>query len=123
VVNQDDVIAKLERLQQLRDAGVITQAELETQKAALLGQPALNTCAGCGAPLQVTADRRCIYCGTVAPATSAAVPVSDDPLADSLYAAYPGKKIFAIKELRTQTGLDLKEAKDRIDAAERRAQR
>jgi hypothetical protein len=123
VVNQDDVIARLERLQQLRDAGVITQAELETQKAALLGHAGPVTCTGCGAPLQVTADGRCIYCGTAAPQPSRGVQVSDDQLADSIYAAFPGKKIAAIKELRARTGLDLKDAKDRIEAAERRAQR
>ena len=123
MVDEDDVIAKLERLAHLRDAGVLTQAELEAQKAALLGQPAYGptTCPGCGAPLQVNADRRCVYCGAAAPAGSNAVPVSNDALADACWAAHPGNKIEAIKALRAKTNLDLKAAKERIEAAAARA--
>lgn len=125
MVNQDEVIAQLERLQKLRDAGVLTQAELDSQKAALLGQPATptNRCAGCGAPLQVNPDWRCIYCGTPAPQSSAAPRLAggNESLADAIFAQYPDKKIMAIKELRGKTGLGLKEAKDLIDAAEQRA--
>ena len=121
MVNQDDVITRLERLQQLRDAGVLTQAELESQKAALLGQAAPATCGECGAPLLVTPDRRCTYCGTPAPAASEPAQVSDDALADSIWAAHRDNKIAAIKELRAQTSLNLYEAKGRIEAAERRS--
>jgi hypothetical protein len=121
VSDQAELIAKLERLQQLRDAGVLTQVELEAQKAALLGHPTM-TCPGCGAPLQVvTADQRCIYCGMAAPQGAQVTVLSDDSLADAIWAANRNTKIKAIKELRERTGLGLKEAKERIDAAERRS--
>jgi hypothetical protein len=127
VASPEDVIGQLERLQNLRDSGVITQAELDAQKAALIGGPHLASCEGCGAPLKVTPAGRCVYCGTVAPpAAAAGAPVAaagNDAIADALFAANPGKKIQAIKALREQTGLGLKEAKDLIDQAERRAGR
>lgn len=128
MVDQDDVIAKLEKLRELRDAGVLSQAELETQKAALLGQVGQATCSGCGAPLQLTPERCCVYCGTFAPGTAQAqfaAPAAggNAALADAIFARNPTKKIQAIKELRQATGLGLKEAKDLIDAAEQRARR
>jgi ribosomal protein L7/L12 len=119
VSNTDDVIAKLERLQGLRDSGVLTQAELESQKAALLA--GASTCAECGAQLQVNANGACIWCGTPAPRGAPAAVVSEDALADSIVAAHPDNLISAIKELRQQTGLGLKEAKERIEAAQCRA--
>lgn len=124
MADADDVITKLERLQRLRDAGVLTQAELETQKAALLGRPDTATCTGCGAPLQVTPDGRCIYCGTVAAGGAhgaAVVLAGNDAIADACWAANRDKKIVAIKVVREKTGLGLKEAKDLVEAAERRS--
>jgi hypothetical protein len=121
-----DVIDKLERLQKLRDSGVITQAELDTEKAALLSSAAAGAvvvCAGCGAPIQLNALGRCVYCGAPGPAGAgpASSAGSPDELADRIYAAHPDQMIVAIKELRAETGLDLKDAKKRIEAARARA--
>ncbi len=133
----DDIIGDLERLAKLRDSGVLTQAEFDAQKARLLGgtpapaqSPAVavgvavtpSACPGCGAPLQLDAAGRCVYCQRWAD-TGAGAPTAatdGDALADSIARAYPDKEIMAIKELRAATGLGLKEAKDQIEAAYRR---
>jgi hypothetical protein len=127
----DDTIEALERLAGLRDSGVLTQPEFEAQKARLLagaGGPAPATaaiCPGCGAPLQLDPFGRCAYCGHVqppgAPESAPSGSSSPEALAEAIFRAMPDRKIQAIKELRGKTGLGLKEAKDLIDAAERRA--
>ena len=125
----DDIIGDLERLTKLRDAGALTEAEFESQKARLLGTgrqpPQASTCQSCGAPLQLDAAGRCIYCQHLhvgaAPAGAVASPTgSSDASDDAIARAYPDKEIMAIKELRAATGVGLKEAKDRIEAAYRR---
>jgi len=128
VNSSDDVLGQLERLQRLLESGVLTQAEFDLQKQSLLSassQPVRDAgrCAGCGAPLKVSPDGRCVYCGTVAPADAppAAVQGSLAEMAGTIWAAHPDKKIQAIKELRERTGLGLKEAKDAIDEAALRA--
>jgi hypothetical protein len=122
----DDVIGDLERLAKLRDSGVLTPAEFEAQKARLLStaarpQQASEQCAGCGAPLQLDGAGRCIYCHHLHVAAAAvSVGGNSDAADDAIASANPGNKIGAIKELREVTGLGLKDAKDRIDAAYRR---
>jgi hypothetical protein len=137
-VAMDDVIADLERLTRLRDAGALTQAEFEAQKARLLdpgaGAGAAGTagpprCAGCGAPLQLDVTGHCVYChelqpaaagAPLAPGAAASMPSSADAADDEIVRLHPKNKIEAIKALRQQTGLDLKAAKDRIEASYRR---
>lgn len=130
----DDVIADLERLTRLRDAGALTQAEFDAQKARLL-DPGVGAgaaparCAGCGAPLQLDVTGHCVYCHELQPSSAgvplahgaaASTPGSADAAADEIVRLHPKNKIEAIKALRQQTGLDLKAAKDRIDASYRR---
>jgi hypothetical protein len=130
----DDTIEALERLAKLRDGGVLTQAEFDAQKARLLAgsgsggdaAAASGVCPGCGAPLQLDPFGRCAYCGHVslpggAPAAFGGAPTSQEALADAIFRAVPDNKIMAIKQLREKTGLGLKEAKDLMDDAERRA--
>lgn len=133
----DDVIADLERLTRLRDAGALSQAEFDAQKARLLdpaagaaaGAAAASVrCVGCGAPLQLDTTGHCVYCHELQPSaagmpfargSAASIPGSADAADDEIARTHPNK-IEAIKALRQQTGLDLKGAKDRIEAAYRR---
>ena len=86
-----DITSELERLVQLRDSGALTVEEFESQKARVLATPE-----------SVTAD----------PA-----PFGVDPVADEIVRATQPKKMLAMKRLREQTGVDVREAKSRIDAS------
>lgn len=117
-----DIIDDLERLARLREAGALTQEEFDAQKARVLNGAA-DLCAGCGAPLHLDAEGYCAYCHEPASPVQGAVtsrPGSDDATDDAIARANPKKRINAIKILRQQTGLGLREAKDRMDAAYRR---
>ena len=86
-----DITSELERLVQLRDSGALTVEEFESQKARVLATPE-----------SVTTD----------PALFGV-----DPVADEIVRATQPKKVLAMKRLREQTGIDVREAKSRIDAS------
>jgi ribosomal protein S27AE len=65
-----DPVERLRRLREMRDSGLITEQEYETQQAETQSSIALKAeqCPNCGADLNLPDDRdtvRCMYCGTV----------------------------------------------------------
>jgi ribosomal protein L7/L12 len=86
-----DITSELERLVQLRDSGGLTLEEFESQKA------------------RVLATRESV--------TTDPAPFGVDPVADEIVRATQPKKMLAMKRLREQTGIDVHEAKSRIDAS------
>jgi len=44
--------------------------------------------------------------------------VRAEPILDEFFAAHPGEKLNAIKEIRESLGVDLRDAKDIVDAYE-----
>jgi hypothetical protein len=124
-----DSLDQLERLARLREQGVLTDEDFLAQKARLLSDA--TVCPGCGAPTSLDQFGRCAYCGHVslsvmsAPGAAPAPGprgASPDPQADEAFRASRGNMIAAIKQLRAETGLDLKDAKARIEAARSRVQ-
>jgi hypothetical protein len=86
-----DITSELERLVQLRDSGALTVEEFESQKARVLAPPES--------------------------VTTEPAPFGVDPVADEIARATKPRKMLAMKRLREQTGIDVHEAKSRIDAS------